>query len=93
MIFSWTSRLNNFLNTEMPSVFLGLISVLPTLWGDFIFDDGEAIVTNEDVIGKTLQTGHPNGVMGLFWHDFWGSRINRSDSHKSYRPLTVLTYR
>ncbi len=29
----------------------------------------------------------------LFSHDFWGQDITLFDSHKSYRPLTVLTFR
>ena len=29
----------------------------------------------------------------LLWHDFWGQNIDRDDSHKSYRPLTVLSFR
>lgn len=29
----------------------------------------------------------------LWHHDFWGSRLSSNTSHKSYRPLTVLTFR
>ena len=29
----------------------------------------------------------------LLVHDFWGQYIAKNDSHKSFRPLTVLTYR
>lgn len=29
----------------------------------------------------------------LLVDDFWGQDITLPDSHKSYRPLTVLTYR
>ena len=32
--------------------------------------------------------------LGDLWHhDFWGSRLSSNTSHKSYRPLTVLTFR
>ena len=31
--------------------------------------------------------------MDLFFHDFWGTDISRDDSHKSYRPITVATFR
>lgn len=53
--------------------------------GDFVFDDSEAIVGNDD-----LQPDTP--VSSLLYHDFWGNKLNNR-SHKSYRPLTVLTYR
>jgi hypothetical protein len=29
----------------------------------------------------------------VFLHDFWGDDIQSNVSHKSYRPLTVLTFR
>lgn len=29
----------------------------------------------------------------VFLNDFWGSPLKGADSHKSYRPLTVLTFR
>lgn len=29
----------------------------------------------------------------LVVHDFWGQDISKADSHKSYRPLTTLTFR
>uniref|UniRef100_A0A8C5LI35 dolichyl-phosphate-mannose--protein mannosyltransferase n=1 Tax=Jaculus jaculus TaxID=51337 RepID=A0A8C5LI35_JACJA len=54
--------------------------------GDFVFDDSEAIVNNKD-----LQADTPLG--DLWHHDFWGSRLSSNTSHKSYRPLTVLTFR
>ena len=41
---------------------------------------------NEDVHGS-------NPLSLLLWHDFWGQDISSPTSHKSYRPLTVLTYR
>ena len=32
-------------------------------------------------------------LRSLFLNDFWGTDISRDDSHKSYRPLTVLSFR
>ena len=29
----------------------------------------------------------------VFSHDFWGDDMRDKDSHKSYRPITVLSYR
>ena len=53
--------------------------------GDFVFDDSEAIVGNKDLLPETP-------VTDLLYHDFWGNKLTNK-SHKSYRPLTVLTYR
>ncbi|XP_012878412.1 PREDICTED: transmembrane and TPR repeat-containing protein 4 [Dipodomys ordii] len=68
---------------------VGLVSLLcfaRSYDGDFVFDDSEAIVNNKD-----LQADTPLG--DLWHHDFWGSRLSSNTSHKSYRPLTVLTFR
>ena len=52
----------------------------------YVWDDRAAIVDNLDVHGTTpLST--------LFTNDFWGQDMQLWDSHKSYRPFTVLTYR
>ena len=32
-------------------------------------------------------------VQNVFKNDFWGTPMNKEQSHKSYRPLTVLTFR
>lgn len=54
--------------------------------GDFVFDDSEAILSNNDLKPETP-------LSDLFVHDFWGSKLDSKTSHKSYRPLTVLTFR
>lgn len=54
--------------------------------GGFVFDDSEAIVSNKD-----LRDEIPLGK--LFVHDFWGENLSSNASHKSYRPLTILTFR
>lgn len=43
-------------------------------------------VKNGDVLGTTA-------FLDLFVHDFWGADISLHDSHKSYRPVTVTTFR
>ncbi|XP_069746595.1 protein O-mannosyl-transferase TMTC4 isoform X9 [Narcine bancroftii] len=54
--------------------------------GDFVFDDSEAIINNKDL--------RPETSLGHLWeHDFWGTNLISNTSHKSYRPLTVLTFR
>ncbi|XP_077294886.1 transmembrane O-mannosyltransferase targeting cadherins 4 [Arctopsyche grandis] len=64
-------------------------SVIPYIFfldGDFVFDDSEAILKNRD-----LNLNEP--FSQVFYNDFWGSDIKSKSSHKSYRPLTVLTFR
>lgn len=53
--------------------------------GGFVFDDSEAIVNNKDVKDSPLKD--------VFENDFWGAKLSRNDSHKSYRPLTILSFR
>ena len=67
-------------------VLLTLLVYSNSLDGDFVHDDVAAIVTNRDVTG-------PGGWTGLWTSDFWGLHIRDPRSHKSYRPLTVLTFR
>ncbi|CAH0557925.1 unnamed protein product [Brassicogethes aeneus] len=57
-----------------------------TLWGSFVFDDSEAILKNKDVLPSTP-------VATIFQNDFWGGDIALNSSHKSFRPLTILSYR
>ncbi|KAJ8002718.1 hypothetical protein DPEC_G00161850 [Dallia pectoralis] len=52
----------------------------------FVFDDVSAILDNKD-----LRPATP--LSNLFLNDFWGTPMSEERSHKSYRPLTVLTFR
>lgn len=56
------------------------------LRGDFVYDDSRAIVENLD-----LQRDTP--WSSLLVDDFWGTPINSSNSHGSYRPLVVATFK
>ena len=70
-------------------VILFLVSILcfvNSLNGDFVHDDIPAICTNPDVLAET-------SLIELFQNDFWGKPMAHPDSHKSYRPLTTLTFR
>ncbi|XP_055606746.1 protein O-mannosyl-transferase TMTC4 [Uranotaenia lowii] len=58
-----------------------------SLEGTFVFDDSVAIVKNRDVTDANIS------LIQLFRHDFWGSNITDKDSHKSYRPLTIWSFR
>lgn len=55
-------------------------------WGDFVFDDNEAVVSNRDVISNS-------SLATVFTNDFWGTNVFLKSSHKSYRPFTILTFR
>ncbi|XP_071113753.1 protein O-mannosyl-transferase TMTC1-like [Haliotis cracherodii] len=59
---------------------------LNSLNGDFVHDDIYAIKNNPDVNGQSEWTE-------IFTNDFWGRPMLDNSSHKSYRPLTVLTFR
>lgn len=63
------------------------LSYHSSLDGGFVFDDHRAILTNDDLDSSKTS------LSDLFVHDFWGGHMSRVESHKSYRPLTVLTYR
>ncbi|XP_049764898.1 protein O-mannosyl-transferase Tmtc3 [Schistocerca cancellata] len=52
----------------------------------FVFDDISAIKDNRDLRPQTP-------LRNIFSNDFWGTPIHKEQSHKSYRPLCVLTFR
>ncbi|XP_041707875.1 protein O-mannosyl-transferase TMTC1 isoform X2 [Coregonus clupeaformis] len=57
-----------------------------SLHGEFVHDDVWAISNNPDVRpGSSLQN--------IFTNDFWGKRMADNTSHKSYRPLCILTFK
>lgn len=68
-------------------IFTCFLVYYPSFLADFVFDDISAIVNNLDV--RTNETSW----YSIFLHDYWGSPIDHEASHKSYRPLTVLTFR
>lgn len=65
---------------------LASLCYINSINGSFVFDDTEAIVNNEDAKGKTP-------LNEIFFNDFWGTSLNHRSSHKSYRPLTILSFR
>ena len=64
-----------------------VLSHLNALSADFAFDDHFALTYNGDV------TDANKPLAALWRNDFWGQDIRGEGSHKSYRPLTVLTFR
>jgi hypothetical protein len=63
-----------------------VICYINSLDGGFVFDDSEAIINNDDLKPETP-------ISNLLYNDFWGTRLTHNASHKSYRPLTVLSFR
>lgn len=56
------------------------------LAGDFVHDDIPAITINKDVLGTSP-------ISSVFKNDFWGTPMADMNSHKSYRPLTIISFR
>lgn len=51
-----------------------------------IFFSSRAIQKNQDLLPETP-------ITDIFYDDFWGTPLTHSGSHKSYRPLCVLSFR
>lgn len=81
----WSEKLRSFC-TDLGLILLATFCYYPSLKGDFVFDDTEAIVKNTDL-------NIESDFLELFKHDFWGNDIGTNKSHKSYRPFTVTVYR
>ena len=80
-------KITNFISyvNFIPPI-VATLCYLNSLNGEFVHDDMYAIKRNKDVTGK-------RPWMDLFSNDFWGTSMISYRSHKSYRPLTVLTFR
>lgn len=63
-----------------------VLSYINGLTADFVHDDLSAITSNPDVTGR-------NPLYQVFLNDYWGRPLSHPLSHKSYRPLTILTFR
>ncbi len=76
---------------------LSCLAYVNSLGGDFVHDDLSAVRYNEDVTAST-SGGSADGSTarsssGIWSNDFWGTALSDAKSHKSYRPLTVLSFR
>ena len=65
---------------------LSIVVYLNGLHGELVFDDAEAI-------GKSRNVHMPLDVARILTDDYWGTPMASNRSHKSWRPLTVLTFR
>ena len=68
------------------SAVVGILVYTNSLNLKLCFDDSAAIEDNEDLRANV-------SWMNLLHNDFWGVPMDDRDSHKSYRPLTVATFR
>ncbi|THD21619.1 Transmembrane and TPR repeat-containing protein 3 [Fasciola hepatica] len=66
--------------------FVPFVAYLNAIPCGFVFDDASAIKDNQDLRPSTHW-------LELFKNDFWGTPMKQERSHKSYRPVTVLTFR
>ncbi|CAH8603539.1 unnamed protein product [Dicrocoelium dendriticum] len=74
---------------DLESVFIALVCAtiyVNSIFCGFVFDDASAVKENKDLRPSTP-------LSELFRNDFWGTPMHQERSHKSYRPLTVLTFR
>ena len=65
---------------------VAIVCYVDTLDCGFCFDDDAAVEKNRDLWPNQSWTN-------LLWNDFWGINMSDKDSHKSYRPLCVATFR
>lgn len=79
---------SSFTHFILLSIILGIVGVCYSnaLEGGFVIDDSEAVVRNRDL--------RPDAGFAQMWKDdFWGNLIWGNISHKSYRPMCVLTFK
>ncbi|XP_011706097.1 PREDICTED: transmembrane and TPR repeat-containing protein 4 [Wasmannia auropunctata] len=84
------NKIVTYLPAVSPSLSPWIIVILSLCFlnsydGNFVFDDTEAIVNNIDV--------RDTPFWDIFQNDFWGTKLSHKQSHKSYRPLTILSFR
>ena len=79
-------KLNSLSSIGLLCGTLGAVLYLNTLDCGLCYDDKPAVIENLDI--------RPNeSWSNLLWNDFWGTPMERNNSHKSYRPLCVATFR
>ncbi|XP_068628016.1 protein O-mannosyl-transferase TMTC1-like [Battus philenor] len=82
----WRSVCDNDWTVYSLVAAVGALTYANSLSGEFVHDDIPAIVSNADVTGA-------RSLLHVFRNDFWGTPMSDSTSHKSYRPLTTLSFR
>ena len=77
---------NYFVASHSAAFLLSVACYLNSLSGELVHDDIFAVRDNQDLRSSTP-------IAQLLRDDFWGEPMRSPVSHKSYRPLTVLTFR
>eukprot|EP00927_Polykrikos_kofoidii_P019846 TRINITY_DN19301_c1_g3_i1.p1 TRINITY_DN19301_c1_g3~~TRINITY_DN19301_c1_g3_i1.p1 ORF type:complete len:833 (+),score=124.86 TRINITY_DN19301_c1_g3_i1:89-2500(+) len=74
------------LTLAIPVVLMSLIYLPCVTFREWYIDEFFAVVRNPDAKGETP-------LLELLSHDFWGNSLwGKGGTHKSYRPLVVLSY-
>ncbi|XP_033017490.1 LOW QUALITY PROTEIN: protein O-mannosyl-transferase TMTC1 [Lacerta agilis] len=81
----WAARARRW-GAGAGAALLATLCYLNSLRGEFVHDDVWAIVNNPDA-----RAAAP--LAAAFGNDFWGKGMAENTSHKSYRPLCVLTFK
>ena len=76
---------NAFLALAVVVVAFGTFS--NTLGHDYTWDDRSVLIGNKDI--RPAKTS----LADVLVHDYWGDEMDSPESHKSYRPLTILSFR
>ncbi|XP_025020449.1 transmembrane and TPR repeat-containing protein 1 isoform X2 [Python bivittatus] len=82
---AWTGRPGRC-GAAASAALLAALCYWNSLQGEFVHDDVWAIVNNPDVRPGV-------SPLAAFSNDFWGKGMAENTSHKSYRPLCILTFR
>ena len=86
LYYNWHEKMNNPPYAYLLVVSLSFVCYWNSLECDLVHDDIFAIKENQDLRADTPW-------LSLFKNDFWGKSMADNTSHKSYRPLTVATFR
>ncbi|XP_053597358.1 protein O-mannosyl-transferase TMTC4 [Microplitis demolitor] len=83
-------------------IFISSLCCINSWNGSFVFDDSPAILNNPDVSLTALPPSSLSSsssskslikiLKNLVRNDFWGNKLTHKQSHRSYRPFTVLTF-
>jgi protein O-mannosyl-transferase len=79
-------------NYNTIQIIISIIFIFSIYWnsittGNFVYDDAGTITGNSDIIDPSIN------LLDIIQHDFWGKKMTEFNSHKSYRPITVLSFK
>ena len=85
-------------NIKLFCAFTGFLLYVRSIWVCYFpYDDGGGVRNNPDVLNQSNANGLGTGIMStwtdVFRNDFWGTSINSPLTHKSYRPIVIMSFR